>query len=69
MGLLVDGKWQDKWYDTDANDGRFQREESGFRNWITADGSAGPSGIGALKPSPIVIICMCLWPALGRTVP
>lgn len=46
MGLLVDGKWQDKWYDTDSSGGKFERSESKFRNWITADGSAGPSGEG-----------------------
>ncbi len=46
MGLLVDGQWQDKWYDTKSTGGRFQRSESRFRNWITADGSAGPSGSG-----------------------
>ncbi|WP_342246333.1 glutathione S-transferase family protein [Pseudomonas sp. OTU5201] len=45
MGLLIDGKWHDKWYDT-AKDGRFQRESARRRNWITADGSPGPSGIG-----------------------
>lgn len=44
MGLLVDGKWQDKWYDTKSTGGRFKRSESQFRNWVTADGSAGPSG-------------------------
>ena len=44
MGLLVDGQWQDKWYDTDSSGGRFERSEAGFRHWITADGSAGPSG-------------------------
>lgn len=49
MGLLVDGKWQDTWYDTDASGGRFKREESGFRNWVTADGSAGPTGIGGFQ--------------------
>lgn len=49
MGLLVDGKWHDKWYDTEKNDGRFIREESQFRNWITPDGSAGPSGEAGFK--------------------
>ncbi len=34
MGLLVNGQWQDKWYDTDANGGEFQREDAGFRHWI-----------------------------------
>lgn len=40
MGLLVHGKWQDKWYDTARHGGRFVREESGFREWIRADGSS-----------------------------
>ena len=49
MGLLVDGQWQDKWYDTDSTGGRFKRSEAGFRNWITADGSTGPSGSDGFK--------------------
>lgn len=49
MGVLVEGQWQDKWYDTDANGGSFEREDAGFRNWVTADGSAGPSGKGGFK--------------------
>ncbi len=49
MGLLVNGQWQDKWYDTDKSDGRFERGESQFRNWITADGSAGPTGVEGFK--------------------
>lgn len=49
MGLLVDGQWQDKWYDTKTSEGRFEREDAGFRNWVIADGSAGPSGIGGFK--------------------
>lgn len=44
MGLLVDGKWQDKWYDTDKSGGRFEREAARFRNWLTADGGPGPDG-------------------------
>ncbi|MGR3501759.1 glutathione S-transferase family protein [Pseudaestuariivita sp.] len=46
MGVLVDGVWQDSWYDTSKTGGAFKRTEAGFRNWITADGSAGPSGEG-----------------------
>lgn len=49
MGLLADGQWQDKWYDTEASGGRFVREDAGFRNWVTADGSAGPTGVGGFK--------------------
>ncbi len=46
MGLLINGKWADQWYDTKATGGKFVRTEAQFRSWITADGSAGPSGIG-----------------------
>ncbi len=46
MGMLVDGKWVDKWYDTHKTGGAFKRSEASFRNWITADGRAGPSGEG-----------------------
>jgi putative glutathione S-transferase len=46
MGLLVDGVWSDRWYDTKKSGGEFVRKASAFRNWITADGGAGPSGEG-----------------------
>src|SRR5262249_23716757 len=46
MGLLVDGVWQDQWYDTASTGGRFVRTTTRYRNWVTADGSAGPSGEG-----------------------
>jgi len=49
MGLLVDGKWQDEWYDTKSSGGKFERSAAKFRNWITPDGSAGPSGAGGFK--------------------
>lgn len=41
MGLLVNGKWQDKWYDTKSSGGRFVRQNTTFREWVTADGSSG----------------------------
>jgi len=49
MGLLMEGQWVDRWYDTDSNQGKFIRSKSQFRNWVTADGSAGPSGEGGFK--------------------
>lgn len=49
MGQLVDGKWHDVWYDTKSTGGAFKRTTAGFRNWITADGSAGSSGIDGFK--------------------
>jgi glutathionyl-hydroquinone reductase len=49
MGLLVDGIWHDQWYDTASSGGRFVRKDSQFRNWVTADGSPGPSGQGGFQ--------------------
>ncbi|MET3556996.1 putative glutathione S-transferase [Streptococcus rupicaprae] len=49
MGLLVEGKWVDQWYDTKKTGGRFERTSPQFRNWITADGSPGPTGQGGFK--------------------
>ena len=49
MGLLVDGVWKDQWYDTKSTGGKFERTTAKFRNWITADGGAGPSGEGGFK--------------------
>lgn len=49
MGLLMEGQWVDRWYDTDSNQGKFIRSKSQFRNWVTPDGSAGPSGEGGFK--------------------
>ncbi len=34
MGLLIDGKWIDNWYDTTSTDGKFIRQESSFRNFL-----------------------------------
>ena len=44
MGLLQNGQWVDKWYDTKSSGGEFKRQDSRIRNWITTDGSAGPTG-------------------------
>ena len=44
MGLLINGEWRDEWYDTAATGGRFVRKDAAFRNWITSDGTPGPSG-------------------------
>ncbi|WP_425092788.1 glutathione S-transferase family protein [Tropicimonas sp. S265A] len=49
MGQLVDGVWHDTWYDTKSTGGKFVRSTAGFRNWITADGSPGPTGEGGFK--------------------
>ena len=49
MGQLVEGVWQDVWYDTKSTGGAFKRTNASYRNWITSDGSPGPSGEGGYK--------------------
>jgi putative glutathione S-transferase len=65
MGLLVDGHWTDRWYDTSASGGRFQRQESAFRNWVTPDGTPGPTGEGGFKAEPgryhLYVSLACPW--------
>ncbi|MDF3198993.1 glutathione S-transferase family protein [Pseudomonas sp. 1912-s] len=48
MGLLIEGRWHDQWYESSA-DGAFQREQAQRRNWVTADGEPGPTGEGGFK--------------------
>ncbi len=49
--MLVDGKWTSDWHPVQAKDakGGFVRQQSSFRNWVTPDGSAGPTGTGGFK--------------------
>ncbi len=65
MGLLVDGSWHDQWYDTDATGGRFERDKSRFRNWVTADGSPGPTGDGGFAAATgryhLYVALACPW--------
>lgn len=65
MGLLVDGKWYDDWDNSKDNDGRLIETESQFRSWITADGSAGPTGESGFQAEPnryhLYIAYPCPW--------
>lgn len=65
MGKLIEGVWHDVWYDTGKHEGRFQRSESKFRNWITADGSPGPTGEGGFAAEPdryhLYVSLACPW--------
>lgn len=65
MGMLVEGKWHDVWYSTKETGGRFQRQDSRFRNWVTADGSAGPTGGDGFRAEPgryhLYVSLACPW--------
>ena len=58
MGLLIDGVWHDKWYDT-GDSGKFKRQDSAFRDWVTADGSSGfPAEAGRYH---LYVSLACPW--------
>ncbi len=65
--MLVNGKWVADWQPVQAKDdqGRFVRQVSSFRNWITADGSGGPTGTGGFKAEAgryrLYVALICPW--------
>lgn len=65
--MLVDGKWTKDWQPVQKADekGRFVRQVSSFRNWITPDGSAGPTGEGGFKAEAgryrLYVTLICPW--------
>ncbi|NSY61118.1 glutathione S-transferase family protein [Agrobacterium tumefaciens] len=65
--MLVDGKWTAEWHPVQATDkkGGFVRQTSGFRNWVTPDGSAGPTGEGGFKAETgryhLYVALICPW--------
>ncbi|MFU0505513.1 glutathione S-transferase family protein [Pseudaminobacter sp. NGMCC 1.201702] len=65
MGLLVDGKWVDQWYDTMNTDGRFVRSRSQFRDWITPDGTPALDRTRGFKAEPgryhLYVSLACPW--------
>ena len=66
MGLLVDGVWRADADDSRMRkDGRFERAQTRFRNFVTADGSPGPSGSGGFKAEPnryhLYVSLACPW--------
>ncbi len=75
--MLVDGKWTADWHPVQATDakGGFVRQISGFRNWITPDGSAGPTGDGGFKAEAgryhLYVALICPWASrtlIGRAL-
>jgi len=49
MGIMVSGVWRDTETREIEQDGQFVRQDSAFRNWVTADGRPGPTGTGGFR--------------------
>ena len=65
--MLINGNWTEDWQPVQAEDeqGRFIRQTSSFRHWITADGQAGPTGTGGFKAEKdryhLYVALICPW--------
>ena len=65
--MLVNGKWTQDWQPVQATDakGGFVRQVSSFRNWVTPDGSAGPTGEGGYAAASgryhLYVALICPW--------
>jgi putative glutathione S-transferase len=58
MGMLIDGEWRKKGWETDE-EGAFQRSETTFRDRITADGSSGCPAAGDRYHLYVSYACPC----------
>jgi putative glutathione S-transferase len=65
MGLLVDGTWTDRWYDTEKSGGRFVRAEAKWRDWVTVDGRPAEGRTRGFKAEPgryhLYVSLACPW--------
>ncbi len=65
MGLLIEGKWQDRWYDTKESGGRFVRGQSQWRDWVTPDGRPAEGRTRGFKAEPgryhLYVSLACPW--------
>lgn len=65
--MLVNGVWQENWQPVQSKDGqgRFIRQTSSFRHWMTLDGSAGPTGDAGFKAEAgryhLYVAYICPW--------
>ncbi len=65
--MLVNGKWSGDWQPVQATDekGGFVRQISSFRNWVTPDGAAGPTGSGGFAAEAgryhLYVALICPW--------
>lgn len=65
--MLINGQWEKAWHSkyVQTADGRFDRPPSVIRNWITPDGSPGPTGSGGFRAEAgryhLYVALLCPW--------
>ncbi len=66
LGIMIEGHWHDRWYDTKGAGGRFVRSERQFHNLLTPDGADGPTGMGGYQAEAgryhLYAALDCPWP-------
>jgi len=62
---MINGKLENDWFETQQESGEYIRKDSQFRNWITVDGSAGPTGKKGFMAEPdryhLYVSYACPW--------
>lgn len=65
MGRLIDGQWHGDSFLAKSASGRFERQETQFRDWVTADGSLRADGRRPFKAEPgryhLYVSYACPW--------
>ncbi len=65
MGDLLKGTWRAEGDFPHDRTGRFVRPDAPFRNWVTASGESGPTGLGGFKAEPgryhLIVSLACPW--------
>ena len=65
MGQFIKGAWRTEADFPHDRSGHFVRPDAPFRNWMTASGDAGPSGVGGFKAEPgryhLIVSLACPW--------
>jgi glutathionyl-hydroquinone reductase len=65
MGDFLKGEWRADGDFPHDTSGRFVRPDAPFRNWVTASGEPGPTGVGGFKAEPgryhLIVSLACPW--------
>ncbi len=67
MGRMIDGAWHAGKVTEDSKGGAFERQDTGFRDWLTPVAAPAQTGSPAVRRRLAGITSMSAMPAPGRT--